>query len=718
MFGCGTGRHFSFVFLRRFASLTFLFGLILLGGAAIARAQTETVLHSFVGFPTDVYGSSAALTMDSSGNLYGAYGGGAYDMGAVYEFVKTLTGYHEELLYNFGSVPLDASDPNGSVIMDSAGNLYGTTTNGGGLGAYLGAVFELIKSSTGYSEKVLYKFSGSGDAGDLPTASLVMDSAGNLYGTTRQGSPYDRGAVFELINTPTGYTEKTLLTFTGTSDGGSPVGGVILDSVGNLYGLAGSGGANQQGVVYELVESYTSYTEKVLYNFAALRGAITYPVGNLTLDSAGNLYGTTLTGGANGNGTVYELVKSSGGYMATVLYNFSSDEGETRAGVTMDSAGNLYGTLLTGSGANQYGSVYKLVKSSTGYTFRELWSFQGMPGDGYYPWAGLIIGPAGNLYGTTELGGTLQKGTLFKVNPNATRSGVTLSPSNVDLGTYLAGTTSPPQALRLTNYTSSTLGLSSVWISGSDASDFAVALSDTGTNCSTSTSVAPGGGTCATLVNFTPSIVGNESATLIISDSAGAQTVNLTGTGFKLPDFTLDMSSGSSSSETVKAGSTAQFSLTLTPEWGFASPVFLTCGGAPLHSTCTVTPPQMVPDGTDPVGVTVSVATSAPALAAPRRPDFPVPPPAVLWLTFLDLLGLCTLGLVSRRGKARLAWLAPLAVVLLTVAFWASCGGGGGSGSSSSLTSSPGTPAGTYTLTVTAASDSVAHSTTLTLNVK
>ena len=204
-----------------------------------------------------------------------------------------------------------------------------------------------------------------------------MDSAGNLYGTTENGGTYGNGTVFELVNSPAGYSEQVLHNFKGAGDGGYVYAGLTLDSEGNLYGTTGSGG-----------------------------------------------------GSYNGCGTVFELEKSSDGYTENVLYNLC--QASTRADVTMDAAGNLYGTTVDG-GSGEVGGIFELVKSSTGYTFHLLYSFENTPVDGATPQAGLIMDSAGNLYGTTELGGAMEGGTVFELNPNQTPSGVTLSPSSLTL---------------------------------------------------------------------------------------------------------------------------------------------------------------------------------------------------------------------------------------------------------------------------------------------
>jgi uncharacterized repeat protein (TIGR03803 family) len=617
----------------------------------------------------------------------------------------------ETVLDSFVGPPTDGAEPFSGLISDASGNLYETTMVGGsspfGFSSGCGTVFELVKTSAGYTEKVLYSFANGGDGG-FPVGGLIMDSAGNLYGTAGV-------VVFELVKSPTGYTEDVLYTISDANDGTSA--GLAMDSAGNLYGTTVNGGTFSQGTVFELVKTPDGYSPQVLHNFTGGSDGGYLQTG-LILDSAGNLYGTTWGGGtcgpvSGGFGTVFELEKSSDGYTETVLYNFCN--AATVAGVTMDQAGNLYGTTLDG-GSGRVGGIFELVKSSTGYAFHLLlYSFQDTPGDGSTPQAGLIMDSAGNLYGTTEVGDALESGTVFELNPNATLSGVTLSPSSLTFGSGLLGITIPPQLVRLGNYTNTTLNLNNISLSGTDAGDFSLALSGVGTNCLANTSVASGGGTCGILVLFTPSMGGNESAILNVADSAGTQTVSLAGTGV-VPDFIFSTAPGSPSSATVAPGGSTSFSLTLALEGGFNQPVSLTCAGAPSLATCSVSPGLFTLNGTNAATVTVSVTTTAPTLTIPRVTIFPITPLAAIWFTPLGLTVLSVLWFALNRGKPGMRWLAPLTLVLLAVVLSASCGGGGGSAAPSSP-SSPGTREGTYTLTVTGTSGSLTHSMAVTLTV-
>jgi uncharacterized repeat protein (TIGR03803 family) len=366
-------------------------------GPAGAQAQTYTVLHRFKG-PADgaapFYGS---LIQDPAGNLFGMTSGGGTYRGVVFKVDKT----GEKVLYNFNGV--DGGHPNAGLIRDSSGNLYGTTPSGGGSDA--GVVFKLNKSGM----TVLYRFAGGTDGG-YPQAGVIQDAAGNLYGTTFSGGAGGVGVVFKLDSTG---AETVLHSFTGP-DGWGPRAGLVLNSDGDLYGTTCAGGESDAGVVFKVD---TTGAETVLHSFTGSDGG--YPYSGLMLDPARNLYGTTSEGGPANQGVIFKL-DTAGTY--TVLYNFSEGAGGANpfAGLVMDPAGNLYGTAYQG-GAFGYGVVFKL--DTTG-AYTVLHSFTGYYHyGGAQPLAGLIRDAAGNLYGTTVLGGIVSDacpigcGLVFRLAP-------------------------------------------------------------------------------------------------------------------------------------------------------------------------------------------------------------------------------------------------------------------------------------------------------------
>jgi uncharacterized repeat protein (TIGR03803 family) len=299
-----------------------------------------------------------------------------------------------------------------NVIFDSAGNLYGTTQGGGGGNCAsfgCGTVFELSPASGGtWTFTILYSFTGGTD-GQAPAAGLVLDSGGNLYGTTQNGGGSAAcadgcGTVFQLLPAGGGtWTETVLHRFSGGIDGSQPVAGLLLDSAGNLYGTAASGGASTAGVVFKLTHSSNGWNETVLHNFIGTDGQ--YPESALIRDSAGRLYGTTAQGGAHSAGVVYRLAPTSSGWRIALLHDFTGgSDGYLPVGtLTFDAAGSLYGS--TQGGGNKKvnlgsGLVYRLSRS--GNTWREtvLHTFTGGT-DGGLPSAGVTFDAHGNLCGAT-----------------------------------------------------------------------------------------------------------------------------------------------------------------------------------------------------------------------------------------------------------------------------------------------------------------------------
>ncbi|MGB0116254.1 MAG: choice-of-anchor tandem repeat GloVer-containing protein [Terriglobales bacterium] len=366
-----------------------------------AHAQTETVLHIFGGGKSDGGNPEAGLVMDNLGNLYGTtYYGGAYGGGTAFELTPAGT---ETVLYSFGGGKTAGFNPTASLVMDNLGNLYGSTYRGGAK-KKCGTVFELTPAGT---ETVLHNFTGKPGDGAVPFAGLVMDTLGNLYGSTIDGGAKNKGTVFEL--TPTG-TETVLHSFTGKpGDGAVPNSRLVMDNLGNLYGTTADGGAKNFGTVFELTPAGT---ETVLYSFTGKNGDGAYPLGGVVMDNQGNFYGITGFGGAKNFGTVFKLTPAG---TETVLYSFTSSNGDGAypdGGLVMDSLGNLYGTTV-GGGTDGWGTVFELTPAGTETV---LYSFTSSNGDGAVPNGGLIMDNLGNLYGTTYYGG-VDFGIVFEVTP-------------------------------------------------------------------------------------------------------------------------------------------------------------------------------------------------------------------------------------------------------------------------------------------------------------
>lgn len=310
--------------------------------------------------------------------------------------------------------------PNG-LIFDSSGNLYGTTVFGGTYN--IGSVFELSPvAGGGWSEQTLYSF-GLGYDGQQPSSSLVLDSLGNLYGTAPYGGENSGGIIFELSPSAGGaWTETVLHNFEAPlesgPDGSFPQAGITIDPIGNLYGTTSSGGAYNGGTVFELTPGAGGiWTEKLLHSFGHSKDGFN-PHSSLIFDSGGNLYGTTVGGGPNGDGAVFKLTPKGGGnWSEEILHSFTYgtiDGVGPQAGLVLDAAGNLYGTTTAGGipNSNGAGVVFELSPTASGpWTEKILHTFYDVNGsDGYYPLAGVVFDGAGNLYGTAYRGGSWNGG--------------------------------------------------------------------------------------------------------------------------------------------------------------------------------------------------------------------------------------------------------------------------------------------------------------------
>ena len=399
---------------------------------ASAWASNEKVLLNFNG--TD--GSDPAnLIFDSAGNLYGvATTGGtgtcSGGCGTIFKLTTTSSGWVTSVVHDF-KAGSDGMYPTAGLIFDAAGNMYGVTTFGGGGGCSpgCGTVFKLTPGTGGqWTEKVIYRFTFSAGAGYYPYGPVVMDAAGNLYGTTSEGGACSRcGAVFELSPTVSGSWNFTILhSFTGSPDGCESLAGLTFDAAGNLYGTTqgGRGPCTYSaggGTVFEVSPvAGGGWTETVLYHFMGGADGDT-PNSGVVFDTAGNLYGTTQLGGNTDWGTVFELSPvSGGGWSKTTIYAFNFNPDGTNPVLStpvLDAAGNLYGTTF--QGGTGIGTVFELTPG-TGSTWTEtqLYVFgSGHKNDGRNPVSTLIFDAAGNLYGTTTSGGTNSLGTVFEITP-------------------------------------------------------------------------------------------------------------------------------------------------------------------------------------------------------------------------------------------------------------------------------------------------------------
>jgi uncharacterized repeat protein (TIGR03803 family) len=381
-----------------------LWATLILATLSMAQAQSFTMLHAFTG--ADGANPQSPLIADAAGNFYGTtFADGASGYGTVF---KMDTNNKVTVLYSFAGPP-DAANPSGPLLMDRSGNLYGTTVWGGA--SNQGAVFKLTSSG---HETVLYSFAGYPDDGSNPEGGVISDPDGNLYGTTDGGGDgagcggyiYGCGVVFEL---DTVGHETVLHTFNGDGDGAIPWAGLLRDAAGNLYGTTVEGGTSGLGTVFQLD---TTGTLTLLHSFTGTDGS--YPYGAVIRDAKGNFYGTAYEGGSSQVGTVFKLNKSG---KLTVLHNFkgNTDGAYPPAALVRDTAGNLYGTTAQGGSSHDFGTVFKVDatgKESVIHSFTT-------PRQGMLPEAGLLLDKAGNLYGTTYYGGshTTNGGIIFKLTP-------------------------------------------------------------------------------------------------------------------------------------------------------------------------------------------------------------------------------------------------------------------------------------------------------------
>ena len=381
-----------------------------------AHAQSFQVIYTFTGGP-DGAQPYAGLTMDRGGNLYGTTSAGneGSNWGNVYQM------RHRGAGWTFAQLHLFDGTLSSRVAIGPDGSLYGASPNNIAGYAY-GYIFNLrhpvsaICSSIQcpWNVSVIYGFSGGADGASPRYGDLTFDQVGNFYGTTSVGGS-GNGVVYEMMPSGGGWSEQPLYAFAGSPDGANPFGGLVFDKAGNLYGMTTQGGSTGNGTVFELSPSGGGWAEKVLYNFQGGSDG-SFPTAGLIFDQSGNLYGTTSNGGTGGGGTVFELTPSGGSWTYNLLYSFT---GGTKCGpwgtLTLDGAGNLYGTTVC-DGANNDGNVFELTQSGGSWTYGSLYDFTGGT-DGRRPYGNVTFDTAGNIYGTASRGGTHDAGVVWEITP-------------------------------------------------------------------------------------------------------------------------------------------------------------------------------------------------------------------------------------------------------------------------------------------------------------
>ena len=660
-----------------------------------------SVLHNFTGAP-DGANSVARLVEDAAGNFYGTTsqggitGGACGSVGCGIAFKVDQVG-NETVLHSFAGQP-DGATPLAGLVLDAAGNMYGTTSLGGMTN--LGTVFKLDSTGT---ETVLYSFTGEPDDGAQPAGDLVLDATGNLLGTTSLGGIAGAGTVFKLDSAG---KESALYSFGGEPDGSTPMAGLILDDKGNMYGTTFEGGAGPCnvpkrdrstphatcGVVFELD---TTGTETVLHSFTGEPDGAN-PAGDLVRDATGNLYGTTAAGGivciiiapalpGQGPstefncGTVFKLDPTG---KETLLHTFNGapDGAIPDGALILDVAGNLYGTTSQGGAGGCWvssgfvgsenlgcGSIFEVATAGSATV---LYSFTGTGLD-WAPKAGLALDPSGNVFGTTTQGGVAGGectdfgcGVVFKFAANVNRPDAA------------APTFSPPGGTYNSTQT--------VTISDATA-NAAIYYTADGSTPTTSSTLYAG----AITVSSSEAIQTFAAATGFANSSIASADYTISGADFSLTAASSDLP--------LAAGGQQTDVITISPQNGaFANPIQLTCAvtGPSPAPTCSLSSASVT------LGAKAATATltiTAPTASAAQMPSQQVQPGAFAYAAWLPLASvLAAVGGSKKRIRRR--WALGGSLLLLLV-LQSACGGGTTTGQTS------------YTVTVTAASGAIQHTT-------
>jgi uncharacterized repeat protein (TIGR03803 family) len=396
-------------------------------------AQTFKVIHTFSDGKDGAY-SYAGLTIDSGGNLYGTANQGGNDSsncfptnacGTVFELSPSTSGWKFKVIYAFHGGTNDGQNPYGAVSLGPKGVLYGATIDGGipncpsgcGLAYSLTPPSACITGPCPWTESILYKFNGDTD-GFYPAGALTLDSLGNLYGATTQGGTNGPGTVFELTPSGGSWTESIIQNFDG-SDGANPYNGVTLAPTGNLYISTPAGGNNGSGSIVELTPSGGGWSETVVHLFSSTDPGGEIPMAGVLVEPSGALIGVTEYGGSRNDGVVYSLSSSGSAWTLTPLFGLVGGAQGPWGGLIQDSQGNLYGTTQGGGRDGNLGTVFKLTPTDGGWKETVLHRFTG-GADGSLPLCSLVLDSAGNLYGTTNLGGVSTNGgygVIFEITP-------------------------------------------------------------------------------------------------------------------------------------------------------------------------------------------------------------------------------------------------------------------------------------------------------------
>jgi uncharacterized repeat protein (TIGR03803 family) len=341
--------------------------------------------------------------------------GGVHAQPAVAADAKLTT------IYSF-QAGADGSFPRGGVITDGRGNFFGTTSSGGT--GHSGVVYRLSKADGGgWAQSTLYTFTGGADGGNSH-AGLLMDGKGNLYGTTYSGGSTGNGVVFKLSPPKKGQTawkHQVLWSFAGDGDGAQPTCTLTMDAAGNLYGTTQWGGSGVVGTVFKLsppADGAKKWTKTTLYDFTGNQDG-GQPSGRMLIGKDGNLYGTTAGYGEFNYGTVFKLTAAGGNdWQFSVLHAFEggSDGEVPRDGLIQGPDGKLFG--VTAGFSDSFGNVFAL--NTDGSNYQVLWEVPGLAGFEHNgPWQSLSMDDGGNLYGATYANGQTDAGQIFQLSPPA-----------------------------------------------------------------------------------------------------------------------------------------------------------------------------------------------------------------------------------------------------------------------------------------------------------
>jgi hypothetical protein len=404
----------TIVYLNLIALITLL--------SLVAHAQTFSVIHNFTG-GADGAAPKAGLTIQG-GALYGTtFGGGIDGNGAVYQVKHVGSDWVTVPIFNFPADGSGGTAPVSRVFFAADGHLYSTSNNGGTHNN--GVIFSLTPPSSVcktvncqdfWKEQVLHSFGVFND-GHNPSGDLVWDKQGSLYGTTGTGGPFAAGTVFEMTPSQNGWTESLAYVFNGHPDAGGPNSGVIFDGNGNLFGTTFAGGQGNTGTVFELkYVPGVGWTETILYEFQDEEDG-GQPAAGLVMDGSGNLFGAT-TSGFRGlrDANIFELSPAGDSWTYKVIYTITGPGGcGPEASLTMDGAGNLYGTTDC-DGTHFKGNVFKLANTQNGWVYTSLHDFTGGD-DGGDSFSNVTIDTDGTLYGTTVAGGMYDQGVVWMIKP-------------------------------------------------------------------------------------------------------------------------------------------------------------------------------------------------------------------------------------------------------------------------------------------------------------